>query len=85
LPSMVNHIHVAAMLGTVSVADLYAVVAPDAADSTKWTISPPGTTPEGPGKWPPGATITISVDAMATDIFAQPAGTEASAFFKVKS
>jgi hypothetical protein len=60
-------------------------VAPDAADATKWTVSPPGTTDDGPGNWPPGATITISVDAMATDIFAQPMGTEATASFKVKS
>jgi len=85
LPSTGNHIHVAARLGAVAVSDLDSVVAPDAADPTKWTVSPPGTTDEGPGKWPPGATITISVDAMATDIFAQPMGTEATASFKVKS
>ena len=85
LPSTLNHIHVAATLGGVPVSDLDVVVAPDAADATKWTVSPPGTTADEPGKWPPGATITITADAMATDIFAQPLGTEASASFKVKS
>ena len=85
LPSTLSRIHVAATLGDVPVSDLDVVVAPDAADATKWTVSPPGTTADGPGKWPPGATITITVDAMATDIFAQTLGTDASASFKVKS
>jgi hypothetical protein len=85
LPSTMSHIHVAATLGGVPVTDLDAVVAPDAADPSKWSVSPPGTNSMGAGQWPPGATVTVSVDAMATDQFAQPLGTEASASFKVKS
>ena len=66
-------------------ANVAAVIAPDSADATKWTVSPLGATADEPGAWPAGAVITISVDATATDLFAQPLGTEASASFTVKS
>jgi hypothetical protein len=85
LPSTRSHIHVAAMLAGVPVAGVAAVIAQDAGDPSKWTVSPPGTTADGPGAWPAGAIITILVDAMATNLFAQPLGTEASASFMVKS
>jgi hypothetical protein len=85
LPPTGGHIHVAATIGGLAVNDLDVVVAPDPADPTKWTVSPPGTNDEGPGKWPPGAAVTITVDATATDYFAQPLGLPATASFKVKS
>jgi hypothetical protein len=85
LLSTKGHIHVAATIAGHPVGDLDAVVAPDPMDPTKWMVSPPGTTPDAAGNWPPGADIKISVDATATDLFAQPLGTEASASFKVKS
>lgn len=85
LPPTAGHIHVTATVGGIAVNDLDAVVAPDASDSTKWIVSPPGTTGAGPGKWPPGADVTITVDPTATDYFAQPLGLPATASFKVKS
>jgi len=85
LLSTKGHIHVVATIAGHPVGDLDAVVAADPMDPTKWMVSPPGTTSDAAGNWPPGADITISVDAMATDLFAQPLGTEASASFKVKS
>jgi hypothetical protein len=86
LPSILSHIHVTGSLAGVPIADLVAVIAQDADDASKWTVSPPpAATADEPGAWPVGALITITVDATATDTFAQPSGTEAAASFMVKS
>jgi len=61
-----------------------AVITQNAMDATQWMVAPPGTGADGTGgAWPVGATITITVDAAAVDVFNQPLGADKAASFTV--
>jgi hypothetical protein len=84
-PTTISHIQVSGTQGGVPIVDLAAVVAQDPNDASHWTVAPPGTVPpDTVGAWPPGAVITITIDAGATDTFGMPLGAPVSASFPVK-
>jgi hypothetical protein len=61
-----------------------AVITQNPMDATQWVVAPPGTGADGTGgAWPDGATITITVDAAAVDVFNQPLGADQTASFVV--
>jgi hypothetical protein len=86
LPSTATHIHVEGTLGLVPIVPLDVAVTQDPMDPTHWIVTPPGAADDGTGgSWPAGATITITIDAGATDNFNRPLGTASTASFMVMS
>jgi hypothetical protein len=85
LPSAATHIRVTAQVGADPVVPIAAVVDQDILNPSHWTVSPPGTTVDGPGSWPAGAVVTITIDANTTDSYGAALGTPTNASFMVKS
>ena len=85
LTSLAPHIHVTA--GAAAGAPgtpVDAVISQNPMDATQWVVAPPGTGADGTGgAWPAGATITITVDTGAVDVFNQPLGAKTSGSFTV--
>ena len=80
-----THIHVTAQVGADPAAPIAAVIAQDMMNPSHWTSSPPGTTADGPGAWPAGAVVTVTIDAATTDTYGVALGTATNASFMVKS
>jgi hypothetical protein len=86
LGSLAPNIHVTVSVGGAAAAPVDAVITQNPMDATQWVVAPPGTGADGTGgAWPDGATVTISVDTGAVDIFNQPLGAASTASFVVKS
>lgn len=84
LDSLAPHIHVVSTVSGVPSTLTDAVVSQNPMDATQWVVAPPGTGADGTGgAWPVGATITISVDAGAVDVFGQVLGAVKSGSFVV--
>jgi hypothetical protein len=84
LGSLAPNIHVVASVNGAAPAPVAAVISQNPMDATQWVVAPPGTGADGTGgAWPDGATVTISVDSGAVDIFNQPLGPTEPASFTV--
>jgi len=84
LTSLAPNIHVVASVNGAAPAPVTAVITQNPMDATQWVVAPPGTGADGTGgAWPDGATVTISVDTGAVDIFGQPLGPTPPASFLV--
>jgi len=84
--TIASRIHATASVAGGAPAPVAAVISQNPMDATQWVVAPPGTGADGTGgAWPDGATITITVDAAAVDVFNQPLGADASASFVVGS
>jgi len=82
LPSLAPHIHVTTSLNGAAPTPVAAVITQNLMDTTQWVVAPPGTGADGTGgAWPDGATVTISVDSGAVDVFNQPLSPTAPASF----
>jgi len=80
-----SHMQVTAQVGAAPAAPIAAVIEHDMTNPMNWTVSPPGSTVDGPGSWPAGAVVTITIDADATDTYGVALGTPTNASFMVKS
>ena len=85
LASTSGHIHVTAQVGGGPAAPIAALVEQDMTNPLHWTVSPPGTTADGPGSWPADAVVTVTIDEGTSDSYGVVLGTATNASFMVKS